>query len=71
LKFSNIWIGNTRDMLDMQNEGMRLVYEVTKGLSYNVRYEPRSKYDPKPFVQVGGYGFRLKSTDIHAEVQDA
>lgn len=65
LKFSDIWIGNTRQLLKAQADGMRLVWDC--GCKYDVLYAPRSKYDPQPFVQVGGYGFRLKSTEIQAE----
>lgn len=66
LKFLDIWIGNTRQLLKAQADGMRLVYEV--GITkYAVQHAPRSPRDPQPWVQVGGCEFRLKSTEIHAE----
>lgn len=66
LPLSKIWIGNTQDLLGMREGGMFLKYE-TFGVSYDVLYRPRSKRDPRPFIQVGGHEFRLRSTEIHAE----
>lgn len=68
LQSSDIWIGNTRDLLKMREEGMRLVWDFGAG-KYDVQHAPRTKNDPQPFVQVGGCEFRLKSYEIHAEKQ--
>lgn len=66
LPYSNIWIGNTKELKSLQSDGMRLVYEI--GMTkYDVTHSPRSKTDPRPWVQVGGCEFRLRSWEVHAE----
>lgn len=66
LPFSDIWIGTTKQLRAATHDGYRLVYEIGE-TKYDVQYAPRSKWDPSPWLQIGGSEFRLKSTEIHAK----
>lgn len=66
LSFSACYIGNTRDLLKLNALGYELRYEVTRGAEYRVRYEPRFRTDPKPWVQIGGLQSRLSSGEVGA-----
>jgi len=61
------WIGNTAGLLKLRSQGLELRYGISTGVpEYAVRYAPRSKYDPMPWVQAGGLESRLRSTEIVA-----
>jgi len=66
LKTLDVWIGNTRELIRLRDSGMKIRYSVS-GVRWDVVYMPRSLHDPQPWFQVGGYGFRFRSTEIHAE----
>lgn len=60
-----VWIGNTQELLMMREEGSKIQYGVG-GSVWDVVYTPRNAHDPMPWLQVGGAGFRFRSSEIHA-----
>lgn len=69
---SKRWIGDTAGLVKLQTMGMVLRYEVATNVpEYAVSYQPRSKRDPMPWVQVGGLESRLRAGEIVAIEADA
>ncbi len=65
LQLSDCYIGKTRDLKHLMSLGYQLRYDVC-GNTYPVRYAPRSRTDPFPWIQVGGLECRLSSGEIGA-----
>lgn len=61
------WTGDTKGLLELRSQGMELRYEISTGVpEYAVRYAPRTKTDPMPWVQASGLESRLRSSEIVA-----